>query len=131
MRNLVLLIIGIALGALTASTLINAVNRRAAYPRGVMQVMQHHFGTLRDAVRAGQCKGPSTALHADRLRSLADEVEPSVFADATADPPFREYLLRLRAALDEMPSTDGDCKALTPIIAKIGNACDECHRQYR
>ena len=131
MRNLILLVIGIGLGTLGTATVLNTLNRRDAYPRGVMAVMQHHYSSLRDAVRTGRCDDPSVTGHAARLGLLAGEIESSIYGSATADPPFREYLQRLRDALAQLAAAPGGCPDLAPIVVKAGNACDECHRQYR
>ncbi|HEY2396361.1 MAG TPA: hypothetical protein VGH81_10350 [Rudaea sp.] len=131
MRNLILLALGFALGAMAASTVVNALNRRAAYARGVMDVMQHHVGALRDRVRTNACGAADVQSDKALLTALAEEIEPAVFADSTPEPPFREYTQHLRDAIAELPAVGADCPALAPVVTKIGNACDACHRQYR
>ena len=44
MRSLLLLVLGIAFGAAVAALVLNALGRRDAYARGVMQVLQHETG---------------------------------------------------------------------------------------
>lgn len=127
MRFAVLFVIALALGALVAATILNASARRNAWPRGVMEVMQHHAGALRESLRAGTC---NVTRDKAALALLADEIEPSAYAGATPDPPFREYTQRLRDAIAELPAAS-NCSALAPVVTKLGNACDACHRQYR
>ena len=131
MRNLMLLVIGCALGALSATTVLRALATRDAYARGVMQVMQHHYSRLHDDVRARACTSVDPMLEKTQLRALAEQIEPSVYADAIADAPFREYTQHLRDALAQLPDGAAGCAALVPVVARIGAACDECHRQYR
>jgi hypothetical protein len=131
MRNLILVILGIAVGAAGTASIQNTLARRDAYARGVMAVMQHHLAGLREDVRAGRCSGAGLSRHRTMLTALAEEIEPSVYADAAADPPFREYSQRLREALAQLPDAGADCAATAPIASKIADSCETCHRQYR
>lgn len=129
MRNLILLLLGIAVGAAGAASIVDAMNKRDAYARGVMNVMQHHLGSLRDGVRRGQC-GDQTAADLERLRTLASEIDSAVYPDDIPDAPFREYSGKLRDILQQTPDR-ADCPTLKTFAEKIGATCDECHRQYR
>ncbi len=131
MRSLFLLVLGIAFGAAVAAIALNALGRRDAYARGVMQVLQHETGDLRSALRAKACGTADAARAKMLIGALTEEIEPSVLGDSSADPPFREYLQRLRDASAELTASAPDCVALAPIVTKIGDACDACHRQYR
>lgn len=130
MRNLLVLFLGIAVGAACAAVATNSLARRDAYPRGVMAVMQQHYAALRDAARAGKCTD-RTIRARQILGMLVDEIDPAFSPDATTAAPFREYTDRLRAAVDELPEAAGDCAQLGPAVSRIGNACDQCHQQYR
>jgi len=96
-----------------------------------MQVMQHHYARLHDDLRARTCTSVDPVLEKAQLRALAEQIEPSVYADAIADAPFREYTQHLRDALAQLPDGASGCPVLVPVVARIGAACDECHRQYR
>lgn len=131
MRYLILLGLGLLLGAIGASTVVNALARRDAYARGVMNVMQHHYGDLRERLHDPKCAtidaGPERAL----LAAMAEQITLSQYGSATPDAPFREYTDRLRSAVADLPAQSAACSALAPIATRIGNACDACHRQYR
>ncbi len=131
MKHLILLGLGLLLGAIGASTVINALARREAYARGVMNVMQHHYGALRERLRDPKCAtvdaGPERAM----LAALTEQVGPSQYGDARPDAPFREYTERLRSAVADLPGQPAACGAVAPLVTRIGNACDACHRQYR
>ena len=131
MRSLILLILGLAFGAVCTAIAMNALAQRSAYARGVMQVMQHHYAELRTAQRAGQCDAATVARDRDVLRMLSHEVVPSVYGDGTPDPPFREYTDRLHSALADLGDGAQGCAALAPIVNRVGDSCDACHRQYR
>jgi hypothetical protein len=132
MRNLILLILGMAIGAIGAANIVNALRQRDAYPRGLMNVMQYHYVAMRGDVRLNRC-AVNTPQHLAILRELAGGIETAVYAGDIPEPPFHEYDQRLRAALDAVPAdtTSTDCAALAPALNRIGAACDACHRQYR
>ncbi len=131
MRILLVLALGVALGALAASAVLNALSRRDAYARGVMEVLQHQIAVLRNRVRTNSCVPTGVLSEKSLLAELTEQIEPSLFADSTPDPPFREYAQHLRDAVAELPTEAAGCAALAPIVTKIGDACDACHRQYR
>ena len=126
MRNLVLLLLGLALGAFATTSVINTLRQRDAYPRGLMQVMQHHYAALREDVRHNRCSD-STRAHIGFLRQLADEMDAAVYPGSTPDVPFREYEQRLRDGLNAATA----CVDFPPAFDKISAACDACHQQYR
>jgi len=129
MRNLLLLLLGLAVGAAGAASAINVLRQRDAYPRGLMAVMQHHLAGLRDDIRENRCKDRS-GQHLRVMRVLADGIESAIHPDDDADFPFREYARKFRETLAAAPP-DVECPALSPVVAKIGEVCDACHRQYR
>ena len=129
MRNLLLPLLGLIVGAAGAASAINVLRQRDAYPRGLMEVMQHHYAALRADVRENRCKDRS-GPHLQVMRALADGIESAIYPDDDADSPFREYARGLRESLAAAPA-GADCPSLSPFIGKIGEACDSCHRQYR
>jgi len=127
MRNLVLLLVGVAIGALVTANIINVLRQRDAYARGLMNVMQHHYATLRDDIRRKRC-GQEAGGEFVALRRLSDEIGDAVYAGDTPDAPFREFEQRLHDALDAAPASCVDGAAA---LDRITAACDACHRQYR
>jgi len=127
MRQIILLVLGVAIGAAGGISVVNTLRQRDAYPRGLMDVMQHHYAALRDGARHGRCE--SAAAHLHLLHELSVEIGTAVYGEDIPDSPFREFESRLRDAL--VAPASGDCKALAPQLEKIGAACDDCHRQYR
>ena len=127
MRNFLLVALGLALGVLATSNIINALQRRDAYPRGVMNVMQHHMAALHDDLRRQRCVDPGQE-HWLTLRALAGQIGTAVYRGDTPEPPFREFEKRLADAVAASPA---DCKELAPALERIGAVCEDCHRQYR
>ena len=127
MRHLVLLLIGLAVGALATASIVNALRQREAYPRGLMNVLQHHYAALREDVRRNRCAQASSSDLAV-LRLLAQEIGSAEYAGKTPDTPFPEYEQRLRDALATTPANCGDAHAA---LERISAACEACHQQYR
>jgi hypothetical protein len=131
MRNLLLLVLGLALGAAFASITLNAMYRHDAYARGVMQVLQHQYAPLRDRLRKADCTTVDASEAKHRLAELTEEIESSNYPDSKPDAPFREYTSRLRQGVADLPAGSVNCAAIAPIVTRIGDACEACHRQYR
>ena len=129
MRSLILLVLGLAVGALAASSVINALSRRDAYPRGLMNVMQHHAGALREAVRGGHCENAQT--HVAALSTLSHDIDSAMYPDSSPEEAFLEYEHRLGDGLSAAANAGTECKALAPSVERITSACDSCHHQYR
>ncbi|HZW50865.1 MAG TPA: hypothetical protein VFF05_03325 [Rudaea sp.] len=126
MRQAILFVLGLAVGAIAAANIVSTLRQRDAYPRGLMNVMQHDTGVLHDAARADRCDA-ATQGALERLHGLAGEIETAVYGAEPPDPPFAEYAQRLRTAI---PSSL-ECKSLPQALDRVGAACDDCHRQYR
>jgi cytochrome c556 len=129
MRPLLLVFLGLVVGAMGATFALSALRQGTPFHRGVMAVMQHHMGVLRENVRAKQCDAKASADHLSRMRQAAGDLRDA-FPDM--DAPFYEVAGRLGKVIDgataAVPAT---CEALTRAIAPIGEACQACHRQYR
>ena len=126
MRQAILFMLGLAVGAIAAANIVSTLRQRDAYPRGLMNVMQHDTGLLHDAARTNRCDAATQGTF-ERLHRLADDIETAVYGTEPPDPPFAEYAQRLRAAIP--PSLE--CNRLPQTLDRIGAACDACHRQYR
>jgi hypothetical protein len=129
MRNLILLLIGLTVGAVAATSVLNALAPRDAYPRGLMNVIQHHYVALREAVHNDRCV--AAPQHVVALATLSREVDGAMYPDGSADAPFLEYERHLTEGIAAADTAGTDCVALKPAVDKITAACDACHRQYR
>ncbi|MDE2178695.1 MAG: hypothetical protein KGJ50_10390 [Xanthomonadaceae bacterium] len=131
MRSLILLVLGIAIGAIAALQVSTAWRQRDAYPRGVMAVMQHHLGALHQAVVAKQCPLAQSALHLDWLQRMAGTI-PDALPQYGHDAHFQDFVHRLQGEIRRTQSPlPGTCGALEPRIRAIGGACEACHAEYR
>jgi hypothetical protein len=129
MRPLLLVILGLVVGAMGATFALSALRQGTPFHRGVMAVMQHHMGVLRSNVRARQCDAKVSAGHLSRMREAAGDLHEA-FPDM--DAPFYEAAGHLGTALDgAAAAAPATCAALARAVAPVGEACQACHRQYR
>jgi cytochrome c556 len=129
MRALLLVILGLAVGAMGATFAISALRQGTPFHNGVMAVMQHHIGALRANVRAKQCDAKGNGAHLARMRETAGDIREA-FPDM--EPAFIQaddgLLKSLDGALAAAPAT---CEALVAALKPVGDACQSCHQQYR
>ena len=131
MRSLILLVLGIAIGAITAFQVGTVWRQRDAYPRGVMAVMQHHLGALHQEIVVGQCPLAQSTLHLDWLQRMAGAI-PGALPQYGHDEHFQNFVHRLQGEIHDTQSPPANtCKALEPRIRTIGGACEACHVEYR
>lgn len=130
MRYVVCLIIGLVIGAIAASTAGNAFARRHAWPRAVMNVMQHELGTARSAARGSQCATPAMADASAHLKLLGGDLERALLAPDAKDRVFSRYASDMRDTVAKWDVT-ADCPRQAEALTAISNACDACHRDYR
>jgi hypothetical protein len=130
MRYLVCLVIGAAVGGLFAMTLANALQQRNAWPRALMNVMQHELGDARNAARAGTCPSPALQRASAHLRLLADDLEPTLLTSGSKDRVLSQYTNDFGKAVAAW-ETGADCARQAEALTAIANACEACHRDYR
>jgi cytochrome c556 len=129
MRALLLVILGLAMGAMGATFAISALRQGTPFHNGVMAVMQHHIGALRSNVRAKQCDAKGNAAHLTRLRETAGDIRDA-FPDM--EPAFGQADDALLKSLDgALASAPASCEALVAALKPVGDACQSCHQQFR
>jgi cytochrome c556 len=132
MKFLIAILIGLLVGAMGATIVVNTLRQRDAYARGLMDVMQHHYSGLRESLRTRRCDAGASAHAIAQLRALGADIDTALYPDSTPDAPFREFSARLTTALDAAAAASPSaCAALAPHVQVIGKVCDECHQQYR
>lgn len=129
MRYAISIFIGLAIGAISAFSLANTLNRQNAWPRAVMTVMSHDFRSVRDAVKAGDCTDTADAL--TRMRLVSERIEPAFLPPSASDRVFSQYAGDLHDAVVAAAAAGADCPRLAEAVTPIKHACDACHRDYR
>jgi cytochrome c556 len=131
MRSLVLLLVGLMVGALCTSFVMKALDRKSAYPRAVMTMMGQQMKALDSSVKQARCASTDLVPRLQTLRFVANDIEPA-FVGLKDEAQFGRYAADLRAAADAAlmapPST---CVAAAAEITNLSKACDSCHRDYK
>ncbi|HEY0181039.1 MAG TPA: hypothetical protein VGC30_15595 [Dokdonella sp.] len=130
MRYLLCLAGGILLGAILAMTAANALQRRNAWPRAIMTVMQHELGRAREAARTPRCADADARSALAHLALLAEDPERALLAPGAKDRVFAQYAADLREAIAGAQAAP-DCASRAAALTEVANACDACHRDYR
>ena len=131
MRALVLVLIGLAVGALCTLIAINTLNRGTAYPNAVMAMMGQQMKALDRSVKQSRCAPTDLTPRLQTLRFVANDIEPA-FADQQNEAQFGRYASDLRAAADgALIAPPASCAAAAAALANLGKSCDSCHRDYK
>jgi cytochrome c556 len=129
MRALILLVIGLVMGAIASMFAANTLSARHTYPRGIMAIMQHHVVGLHQALRTRQCNAATNSDAFARIGHAAGEIDPA-FAGADAD--FFTHARKLDESLAAaQAAAPADCPALQSALKRVDDACDSCHQLYR
>lgn len=130
MRALLLVILGLAIGAVGATSALSALRQGTPFHKGVMAVMEHHIDALRADMRANTCEAKTVAMHLDRLRETTGDVREAFGTGMDAG--FGQAADRLATSLDgAVAAAPASCVALSTALRPVGEACQSCHRQYR
>lgn len=127
MRYVVVLAIGILVGALCAMTAASVLGQRHAYPKAVMRLLQRQLGDARSAALDGACA--DNARRFVLLAAVTDEIGRALPSSAGPDRVFDQYLADMRRAVSAAASAE--CKSQPTALADVANACEACHRDYR
>lgn len=131
MRFALVFLIGLAAGALGMSQIGKVLAARDAYPRGVMAVMQQHYGALRLGLDGGACKAAENQNNLAWVARMSTQINPALNPDA-ADLRFDTYVRKLDARIAAAQTiAPANCPALRVAAQNIGAACQSCHEIYR
>jgi hypothetical protein len=130
MRYLICLLIGLFVGAITATMLANALQQRHPWSRGLMNVMQHELGDARTAAKGNACATPAMQSSAAHLRLLAGDLDRALLAPGAKDRVLSQYIGDFGKTLSAWDPA-ADCARQAEALTAIANACEACHRDYR
>ncbi|MBA8883182.1 hypothetical protein [Dokdonella fugitiva] len=130
MRYLICLVVGALAGVIVAGMFTSAMQRRNAWPRALMNVMQHELGAARSAARDGACTVPAQARSAAHLRLVAGDLEGALLAAGTKDRVLSQYITDFGKAVTAWDAAAA-CPRQAEALTTIANACEACHRDYR
>ncbi|MGB0134031.1 hypothetical protein [Dokdonella sp.] len=127
MRYVVCLLVGLLVGAITATTAANILSRRDPYPEALMSVMKHELESASAAADKLQCEDDRYAM--SKLAMLVGDIEVAFPAGQTPDRVFQLYVENLRKAIYK--AGDTPCQQRAQALTDLRNACEDCHRDYR
>ena len=131
MRSLILLVVGLLVGALCTVIAINALNRGTAYPNAVMALMGQQMKAIDKSIKQSRCASTDLTPRLQTLRFVANDIEPA-FADMQDEVQFGRYAADLRSAADAALMTPpASCASASAALSKLDKACDSCHRDYK
>lgn len=129
MRALILIVIGLVVGAFGTHMLERTINARHAYPRAVMDIMAHHYGAMKSSVKNKQCSAETTARHLESMHVVSRDIGA---AFGTDDSHFNELADKLQVSLtDAAQNPPADCESLASSLDAIHKHCAACHTEYR
>ena len=131
MRSLILVLIGLFVGAACALIAMSALRQGTAYPNGVMAVMSAQMGALGQSLKQNRCAATDLLPRLQTLRHLGNDLEPA-FLPTQDDERFIQHSTVLRASLDAaLATTPADCAAAGVVLDRIQNGCQACHRDFK
>jgi len=131
MRSLILMLVGLFLGAALTLIGMNYLRQGTSYASGVMAVMGGQLKGIDRAVGQNRCSSTDILPRLQTLRDVANEIEPA-FEDMQKDTQFIRYASDLRASVDaSLSAPPSSCKAAALALSQIDKTCDACHRDYK
>lgn len=129
MRAALLILLGLVIGVIGTSQVMNALAARNPMPKAVMHTMGYHMGELKQAMKAQKCDATTIQHHLLRLESTATDIVPTF---GIADQGFGDAANKLQASLQQAAvSAPATCAALATALKPVGEACQDCHQKYR
>lgn len=131
MRSLILLLIGLVVGAALTLVGLNALRKGTSYPNGVMAVMGEQMAALDRALKQNRCAAADLVPRLQTMRYLGNDLEPA-FLPTEDDDRFIQHASTLRAALDAaLAAPPADCAAAGVALERIATGCKSCHRDFK
>ena len=132
MRMVVMLLLGLFVGALGAVTAISAMRQETPLSKATMTVAGHHAGALGDMIKSGKCDAVAAEAHLRSMRSVAQDFDAAFLPTGGDDTQFRKYGTDLLGALDAaLASAPPTCEALGQAMKPVGAACKACNEDFR
>lgn len=130
MRHVVVLVIGLLVGALLATSATNALRLRHAKARSLMTMMQYAIDDARRAAHEARCNAPDVRSAAALLGAASDRLATAVGPELASERVFRQSSDALRSAVAAWDPA-APCAEQASAIRAVSDACDACHRDYR
>jgi hypothetical protein len=117
------------LGAFLGNSVARMTAQRHQHTRAVMGLAHFHLDRLEAAAASGQC--PAFNQQRDDLLAVYGELLQAFPLAYAQDAEFHTRADALRDALQPPAGAARSCANSAADVKKIGDACDDCHRDYR
>jgi len=132
LQYLIVLLVGLIMGAVCTSIAIEALRKGTEFSRGVMAVQAAHAMALNKLAKDNRCSAPDIQKELLPMRIIAADIEPAFKSLAEQDQQFVRYAADLRRVLDlQLAKGIDNCADLATGISSIKQSCDNCHRDYK
>jgi hypothetical protein len=122
-------VLSLMLGAFLGNGLARMTARRHQHTRAVMGLAQFHLDRLEAAAKSGDCRGFNRQR--EYLLTVYGELLQAFPLAYAQDEEFHKRADALRDALQMPAQAAGNCSNAAADVKKIGDACEDCHREYR
>ena len=130
MRYVVMLLLGVFIGAMGTVSVLNALREGNALPRGLMAVLDHRLDQVRTSIEGGQCT--DAQRHFEAIHLLAADIETAFLPLSANEALFSQYANDLVTRAGTAASnTAVDCRVLKEQIGSVGDGCKACHRDFK
>lgn len=132
MRMVVMLVLGLFIGAVGTVMALNALSQGDEFPDGVMAVLSHHTAQVRRSIEADRCDAAAIGDDVMTMRLVARDIEPAFLAEGYEDARFSDHAGHLAQRIDALQASLGQsCRAVGEAALAVGEACKRCHQDYR
>lgn len=131
-RYLVLLVLGVVLGAIATVMVMRALQQRQdPFPEALMHVQNWHMGQLKADMEQNRCNATDILPHLQALRVTATDID-AAFPDLRDDQRFGVASAAMRATMDKvMTNPPLSCAGVGAAMKEIGQSCKGCHQDFR
>ncbi|KFN47392.1 cytochrome c [Arenimonas composti] len=131
MRFVIVLLIGLFVGAACSLIGLSALRKETPPSTALMAMLRFHSAGLDQAVRSNRCAATDLTPHLQTLRHLANDLEPA-FGETEDDELFAKHASAFRAALDAALATPPtDCASAGVALDRVSAGCKDCHRDFK
>ena len=128
-----MMLLGLVIGAFGAVYALNALNSnpQSQYQHGIMHVMGHNMGQLKQNVAATKCNASDTIPRVQAINMMARDIE-GAFPKVADDAAFVKAAGDLRTATNNVLSAPPQtCDGVNQSMREIGLACEGCHSKFK
>lgn len=130
MRYVILVLLGVFIGAMGTVSVLNALREGNALPRGLMAVMDHHMSQVRTMISTEQCAGEQP--HFEMIHLLAADIDPAFLPLPANEALFSQYANDLAKRAGVAGSAAAvDCRMLKEQLGSVVDGCKACHRDFK